>query len=251
MSDSPDKERQNADAVDPRLSKRPKLLPRIEGVTAAERYLKRLCDHSSLSLWSYSGIYRDQDVGRNREGKEVCDLLVVFENHILIFSDKDCAFPDTGNLRLDWSRWFRRAVWESAGQVWGAERWVRTYPDRLFTDRKCTQRFPIDLPKPSDAIFHRIVVAHDVSPRWKREHGGSGSLMITPHRIGKMHYDPLVSDLMPFAVGDLDPTKGFVHVFDDTSLEVVMRTLDTVTDFIHYLSKGAIRTLRTPDLCRW
>lgn len=99
-----------------------RLLPiiRAEGITTAERYLKRLCDRSFLSLWSYSGVYRDQGhLGRAEEGKEVCDLLVVFENHILIFSDKDCTFPESGNLDLDWSRWYRRAVESSARQVWG------------------------------------------------------------------------------------------------------------------------------------
>jgi len=40
------------------------------------------------------------------DGKELCDLLVVFEKHILIFSDKDCRFNDAVDLKLAWSRWF-------------------------------------------------------------------------------------------------------------------------------------------------
>jgi hypothetical protein len=31
---------------------------KAEGVTPAERYLQRLCQHSFLSLWSYSGLYK-------------------------------------------------------------------------------------------------------------------------------------------------------------------------------------------------
>src|ERR1700682_1651598 len=97
-----------------------------EGVTAAERYLQRLCKHSFLSLWSHMGIFRDQrGSGTKGDGKELCDLLVVFGNDILIFSDKACEFRNTGNLQLDWSRWFRRAVLKSADQVWGAERWIK------------------------------------------------------------------------------------------------------------------------------
>src|SRR4051812_34436003 len=97
---------------------------RSDGVTTAERYLKRLCDRSFLSLWSYPGLYRDQGGGGGKgDGKELCDLLVVFENYIIIFSDKDCAFPDSGDLERDWCRWYRRAVEHSAKQVWGAERW--------------------------------------------------------------------------------------------------------------------------------
>src|SRR5215211_3226287 len=92
-----------------------------ERTTHAERYLKRLCDRSFLSLWSYPSIYRDQgNPGKKGAGKEVCDLLVVFENHVIIFSDKDCEFPGSGDLDLDWSRWFRRAITASAKQLWGA-----------------------------------------------------------------------------------------------------------------------------------
>lgn len=69
------------------------------GVTDAERYLNRLCDRTFLSLWAYPGIFRDQG-----GGQEICDLLVVFGDDIIIFSDKDCEFPDSGNLDRDWSR---------------------------------------------------------------------------------------------------------------------------------------------------
>ena len=73
----------------------------------------KLCRHSFLSLWSYPSVYRDQGrTGGRGDGKEICDLLVVFENHVLIFSDKDCEFIDTGNLELDWSQWYRKTVLE-------------------------------------------------------------------------------------------------------------------------------------------
>src|ERR1044072_8722498 len=86
-----------------------------EGVTESERYLSRLCRRTFLSLWSYSGIFRDQGRPNGQgDGKELCDLLVVFDNHIIIFSDKDCEFPDSGNLMVDWSRWYKKAILKSA-----------------------------------------------------------------------------------------------------------------------------------------
>src|SRR5438876_9572344 len=76
---------------------------RRDGITSTGRYLKQLCDQSFLSLWSYPGVYRDQGrPGVFGDGKAVCDLLVVFQRHVMLFSDKDCAFPDTGDLVLDW-----------------------------------------------------------------------------------------------------------------------------------------------------
>src|ERR1700682_4306148 len=128
--------------------------------TESERYLGDLCSRTFLSLWSYPGIYRDQAGTGKKEGKEVCDLLVVCGRHVLIFSDKHCGFDDTGDLLLAWPRWFRKAVKKSADQVWGAERCIRKFPSRLFLDRACTRPFPITLPDPGECVFHRIVVAH-------------------------------------------------------------------------------------------
>jgi SEC-C motif-containing protein len=213
----------------------PTVIQRADGVTVAERKLKLLCDRSFLSLWSYSGIYRDQgDTLRGGDGKEVCDLLVVFEDHIIIFSDKDCVFPNSGDTKRDWVRWFKRAVLKSAEQVWGAERWIKSHPDRLFLDRNCKQPFPIDLPDPKSARVHRIVVAHDKSWRCRQELGGSGSLVVFPSIVGAAHYtDPVI----PFTIGQINPAKGYVHVFDDVSLNAVMMSLDTVSDFVAYLTK--------------
>jgi hypothetical protein len=145
---------------------------RADGITAAERYLQRLCEGTFLRLWSYPGVYRDQG-----GGKELADLLVVCGDDIIVFSDKSCAFPNTGDLSVDWSRWHRKAVMGAADQAWGAERWIKKHPSRLFLDRKCTQRFPIALPPPNRARFHRVVVAHNVAAPCRKWLGGSGSLM--------------------------------------------------------------------------
>lgn len=51
-----------------------------------------------------------------------------------------------------------------------------------------------------------------------------------------MHVEPNNLHYLPFTIGQIDPKKGYVHVFDDTTLEVVMKTLDTISDFTRYLS---------------
>ena len=206
----------------------PYRIRRSDGSTPSERYLKRLCERTFLSLWSYPRPYRDQGA----VGKEVCDLLVVFENHVIIFSDKHCEFPDTGDLPKDWARWFTRAVWTSAQQLYGAERWIKSHANRLFLDSACAERFPIDLPDPSKARFHRVVVAHGVSKRCRKQLGGTGSLMIAPGVIGEAHHKEV-----PFTIGQIDPARGFVHILDDTTLDIVLTTLDTITDFTQYLEK--------------
>ena len=61
--------------------------------------------------------------------------------------------------------------------------------------------------------------------------------MIVPSVVGDMHMLTSEDGGRPFTVGQIDPAKGFVHVFDDTTLGIVTRTLDTISDFVGYLEK--------------
>lgn len=199
-------------------------LTKNEGVTESERYLDALCERAFLSLWSHPGLYK-------QPGKELCDLLVVFGDDIIIFSDKHCKFPTSGDPLLNWSRWYRRAILKAAEQAWGAERWIRKFPDRVFEDRECKVKFPLSFPDMKQARFHIVVVSHGASKVSKDIFGGSGSFMLRSELTG-MDVPP-----EPFVINDIDPKKTFVHVLDDTSLDIVLKTLDTVSDFVRYLSK--------------
>ena len=207
-----------------------------EAVTPSEGYLQELCNRTFLSLWSYPNPYRDQS-GDGEDGKEICDLLVVFENDIIIFSDKHCEFPNSGNLDLDWPRWYRRAIEKSARQLWGAERWIRDHPERVFLDAKCTKKFPLSLVTTRTTVFHRVVVAHGAAARCIRELGGSGSLVLNSTVVGQDHTVPRGQGGIPFMVGQVDFAKGYVHVLDDTTFSVLLQTLDTAADFSAYLRK--------------
>jgi hypothetical protein len=194
------------------------------GRTEAEKYLGKLCTKSFLSLWSHPGLFKSPS-------QELCDLLVVFGNDVIIFSDKDCAIDCDKDLKLSWPRWYRRAVIKSAEQAWGAERWIKQFPDKIYMDCACRVAFPFDLPDIQSANFHLVIVAHKISQACKDFHGGSGSLMISSD-------DGFIKGSgVPFTIGDLDRNKTFIHVFDDTTLDLVMKTVDTTSDFVSYLSK--------------
>jgi uncharacterized protein YdhG (YjbR/CyaY superfamily) len=144
-------------------------------------------------------------------------------------SNKECEFPNSGNLDLDWTRWYRRAVEKSARQLWRAQGWVLNYPSRLFLDASCKHPFPLVLPPTDRMRVHLILVAHGAAERCRSVLGGSGSLMIWPDTIGP--------GTVPFAVGRVDPSKKYIHILDDTTLDILLGTLDTVADFVAYLQK--------------
>jgi len=143
-------------------------------------------------------------------------------------------------LEIAWSGWIKRAVGHAAKQAKGAERWITNFSDRIFLDRNCTKPFPIDLPQPEDRIIHRVVVAKGVAEAC-RDHfpDSSGSLIIRPAIKAEAHWSQVSGAIEPFAIGDLDPSGSFVHVIDETALDIILGELDTIRDFTDYLEKRA------------
>ena len=80
------------------------------GSTDSERLLARLARRTFLSPFSFPNVFRAERRKHDTISVEVCDLLVVFDNDVLIFSDKDCAFPEGATLDIRWARWYRKAI---------------------------------------------------------------------------------------------------------------------------------------------
>lgn len=113
------------------------ILHKSDGASSSEKYLRNKCEKTFLSLWSYPNLYTQE-----KKGKELCDVLVLFEDHICIFSDKYCAFQDDKLDNIAWNRWFRHAI--AAKQIIGAERYLRQQKP-LFLDAKNSKRFPLTI----------------------------------------------------------------------------------------------------------
>lgn len=204
-----------------------------EGTTDSERALARLARKAFLSLWSYPNVFSDEGrSGGKGDGKELVDLLVVFGNDVLLFSDKHCAFQQDVDIKVAWPRWYKRAIEKSARQLAGAESFLRRFPDRVFVDKSCQTKLPVALPNPTSARYFLIAVTRGGHEAAIRHFGGesSGSLMLNSLLEGNDHYEH------PFEVGF--PLKGrrFLHVLDEMTVDVLLEELDTVPDFIDYLA---------------
>lgn len=53
-----------------------------EGNTRTERLLATLCEKTFLKLWSWP-------TPRKEDGKELCDLIAIFDDHVFIFFDRE------------------------------------------------------------------------------------------------------------------------------------------------------------------
>jgi hypothetical protein len=136
----------------------------------------------------------------NNEGKELCDILVVCDPDIIIISVKEIEYKDTGKPEVDFERWRRKAINESCKQIYGAERRIDLQPNVITHEGKITLPFP----RKDTRNIYRIAVA-----------------------LGS-------KEKIPMTFGDFG--KGFVHVFDEKSLQALFSELDTISDFLKYLS---------------
>ena len=147
----------------------------------AEELVYQICRHSFLSLWSY------MNPRKKPEGKELCDVLVVCEPDVIIFSVKQIKLANSSKPRIDAERWRRRAIDESCKQIYGAERVLRQSTHVV----KHNNNLGVLLPNASDLRIHRIAVAL----------GGERQVSL------------------PF--GDFG--KGFIHVMDEGSFLALLR----------------------------
>lgn len=119
----------------------------------SEEHLHALARHAFLHLWSYPNLYHREATENPRHvGKELCDLLVVFGSHVIIFSDKHCQLDPAHEPSLSWKRWYKRAILKSALQVTGAERWLARNDTPMFLDPACRIRSPFDCLRPLACI---------------------------------------------------------------------------------------------------
>jgi hypothetical protein len=216
----------------------PKDFQKGKGITPSEKHLVQLAEKSFLKLWSFPNVFNDTRKNGKCQGKELCDLLVVCGDYILIFSDKTISWNYDIEVKLAWARWYRAAIKESAKQISGAMRRIELFPNKLYLDANCKNPFPFILPPPNQRRTMGIIVANGSAEANRRIlDEGTGSFMLFPSIKGDEHLGESGGSYVPFAVGDVNPDGVFMHVLDEVSLRTVMKELDTITDFVKYFEK--------------
>jgi len=161
-------------------------------MTPSEEFVYELANKTFLPFWSFANPIGKKD-------KELCDVLVICDNVVIIISVKEIKVSEGKNIDVQYERWIKKAIHASCDQIHGAERYILSSDKILLNDRKTW----VDLPERSHLKIYRIAVAF-------------GSL-----------------ETFPLPTGDFG--NGFVHVFDEKSTFTIFDELDTITDFIEYL----------------
>ena len=211
-----------------------------QGKTVSEMFLSRLCEKTMLSMWCFPNPYTIKQTK-----KELCDVLIVFKNHIFLFSDKQAVFQENEPMEKAWNRWYRKTVLESARQLIGAERQIRKDPQNIYVDKDCRTKFPFSISISENTHFHRIIVARGSKHACQSFMGGGhGSLIVDSRIVGEEHFFKIKQDgtiekesAIPFAVGFPLDKKTVFHIFDDFTTQIIMEELDSLTDLAYYLTE--------------
>ena len=161
-------------------------------MTPSERYVAHLCQKSFLPFWNFPN-----PIGK--KNKELCDVLIVCGNSILIISVKHIKMSIHSDEKIRSERWIKKAIEDSAKQIYGAERFLKTV-DEVYTKNRTNK---ISLPPKNQREIYRIAIAF----------GSDYSL--------------------PLPYGDFG--QGYIHVFDEETTSILLSELDTITDFTRYL----------------
>lgn len=219
-------------------------ISKSEGLTVSENRLVKLGERVFMGLWSYPN-----PMIKTSDGfRELCDLLVVCGDNVLVFSDKNIKFSDEKDVIISWERWKRKAILESIKQLHHAENIIRDHPEMIWLNPK--QRLPVSIPNKNKLKIHLICIANGATDACKKFFGPgcSGSLRFSNMGNGNslkgVDFRSLSEqerkdyiDYELFCSHDYEPNKTFVHVFDDFSFPFVIKELDTLTDFVRYLEE--------------
>jgi hypothetical protein len=194
------------------------------GLTSTEQYLSNLCDRTFLKLWSYPNPFRER-------GKELCDLIAVFDNQIYLFFDRETKTLTGGyeDFNLAWERWKKETVVKQIKSAKKARNHVLRNRDQIYLDAACTIPLPVKLPGSSVEV-HTIIVAHGASEACKKysDNNVSGSL-----GIFYCNDKDAVPPSIPFVV-QLDRLEP-VHLFGSHTIDIMLGELDTFYDFTSYI----------------
>jgi SEC-C motif len=190
------------------------------GVTTSEQLLYRLCQNTFLRIWSYANPFKD-------DGKEFCDLIAIFEDHVFIFFDRESRKFDgaTKDFLVTWQRWKKEAIDKQIKTALGADRYLQSGRS-LFLDQKNSQPLPVKVPE--NPKIHKIIVAHGAKEACEAFSDANiyGSLGIS---YGPEDHDPG----FPFLVSLKSSEK--IHLLDSHSVDVILGELDTFSDLVRYI----------------
>lgn len=158
-----------------------------------EEIVNELAFNSFIKYWCFPNP-KDE----NGDKKEICDLLILFEDICVIISVKNYTFKG------DHERYFRNTIDKAIKQIYGAERklFSSSYQISFIHPERGKYDF---IPEKYSKVFRLIINL------------GEGELF--------------------YIISFNEGKKEFINIFNREAFETVFQELDTISDFIEFLEK--------------
>jgi len=158
-----------------------------------ENFVNEIAFNSFLKYWCYPSPEDERG-----DKKEICDLLITFDDIVIIISVKNYTFKENHQ------RYFRNTIDKAVRQIYGAERKIIDSNRSIYIKHPDKAIEKIDKNK-IKKVFRVIVNL------------GSGVAFYPFNQETK--------------------SNKFISIFDKAAFEIIMKELDTIPDFIDYLEK--------------
>lgn len=168
-------------------------MSQIEKGNAGEKFVNEIAYNSFMKYWCYPS--PKDEYG---DKKEICDLLIIFQEYTIILSVKNYEFKE------NYARYFKKTIDKAIKQIYGAERKLFKSNRDIFI--KHPERKIEKFPRSQANKVHRIII-----------NLGEGV------------------KFYPFKKETND--NKFITLFDKEAFKTIVGELDTIPDFIEYLIK--------------
>jgi len=158
-----------------------------------EEFVNEVAFNSFIEYWCYPN--PKDEYG---DKKEICDLLILFDDNLIIISVKNYEFKDF------YSRYFRQTIEKAKKQIYGAERKLLNSNNEIYIKhpKREIERFPKERIK----NIYRLIINLGEGVRF-----------------------------YPFNQETKD--EKFITILDKEAFQTIVRELDTIPDFLEYLKK--------------
>lgn len=163
-------------------------------MTRSEKVVNFFCKNAFLSLWTMAS-----PIGK-KDGKELCDAIVVFEEDIIIISVKEISYRPTPDIETGQNRWLKSAIEKSVKQLKGAARHIESVDSITSKNKNVSLR----LPSKESRHYRFITISLGADRK------------------------------IPVSIPMID--NQIIHFIDEHSIDAIFRELDTINDFIEYLN---------------
>lgn len=207
-------------------------------ITSGEQNLNMLLQNIFGDLFVFSNPFL-------KKGEELCDILIIYRNHIIIFSDKESQNKTAKDLYKAWGSFYKKNIEKSDKQLIEANKAIKNEISKrqvvFINERDENEAIAIDLS--GEIKIHLISILSGIKTFKKY---GEASFFMNKNdslSIDQTDYQSSLDKqyrrgtdkILSISNKHIEEGNSFIHTLDSISFENVCNYFNTPLDFIEYI----------------